>query len=192
MFDPTTLEQMAAARRAWEARELQEFLARQPEARPERRSASGLPRQRVYTPEDIAAAIRFHHRPEFATEHKTLAAIAGLAAQMTELYRRNVAPEDSAFEPHAALLQTLGIYAARGQQYTFPAEWLDVPLVRDLFAERVKQRLSGLSTFEQVHKFTLLERPFAPESGELTPTLKLRRGVILERNAELIEAMYSG
>jgi long-chain acyl-CoA synthetase len=80
--------------------------------------------------------------------------------------------------------------SARGEQYTFPAEWLDKPLVRELFAERVKQRLEGLSSFEQVHKFTLLERPFAPESGELTPTLKLRRGVILERNGDLIEAMY--
>lgn len=80
--------------------------------------------------------------------------------------------------------------SARGLEFTYPAEWLDKPLVRDLFIERVRQRLSGLSTFEQVHKFTLLERPFAPESGELTPTLKLRRGVILERNATLIDAMY--
>jgi len=54
MFDPKTLEQAAATRREWEARELREFLARQPESRPECRSASGLPVQRVYTPEDIA------------------------------------------------------------------------------------------------------------------------------------------
>ena len=54
MFDPDAIERTAAARRDWEARELREFLARQPEARAEYRTASGLPRKRVYTPEDVA------------------------------------------------------------------------------------------------------------------------------------------
>jgi methylmalonyl-CoA mutase N-terminal domain/subunit len=54
MDDASTLERIAAALREWDARELREFLARQPESRPEYRSASGLPRQRVYTPADLA------------------------------------------------------------------------------------------------------------------------------------------
>jgi len=54
MFDPDAIERSAAARRDWEARELAEFLARQPEASPERRTGSGLPLKRLYTPEDIA------------------------------------------------------------------------------------------------------------------------------------------
>ena len=55
MFDPEAIRRIAARRRDWEARELQEFMQRQPEAREEYRTASGLPLQRVYTPEDIAA-----------------------------------------------------------------------------------------------------------------------------------------
>jgi methylmalonyl-CoA mutase N-terminal domain/subunit len=43
----------AAMRRDWEDRELRHFLERQPEARPEYRTASGLPVNRVYTPEDV-------------------------------------------------------------------------------------------------------------------------------------------
>ena len=43
---------------------------------------------------------------------------------------------------------------------------------------------------EQVRKFTVLERPFSIEGGELTPTLKLKRQVIGERNSEAIERMY--
>ena len=54
MFDPDAIERVAAARRAWEADELRQFLERQPESRAECRTASGLPLRRVYTPEDVA------------------------------------------------------------------------------------------------------------------------------------------
>jgi 2-hydroxyisobutanoyl-CoA mutase large subunit len=56
MFDPDAIERIRARRKAWEAEELREFLARQPEAQPEYRTLSGLPLRRVYTPEDVAAA----------------------------------------------------------------------------------------------------------------------------------------
>jgi methylmalonyl-CoA mutase cobalamin-binding domain/chain len=54
MFDREELHRIAAARAAWEGRELREFQARQPERRAEYRSASGLPVKRLYTPEDLA------------------------------------------------------------------------------------------------------------------------------------------
>ncbi len=43
---------------------------------------------------------------------------------------------------------------------------------------------------EQVRKFTILPRPFSIESGEMTPTLKLKRKAICDMNLEAIEAMY--
>ena len=39
-------------------------------------------------------------------------------------------------------------------------------------------------------KFTLLNREFSLELGEVTPTLKLRRKVIMERFRREIDAMY--
>jgi methylmalonyl-CoA mutase N-terminal domain/subunit len=54
MFDPDAIERIRTEREAWEAHELREFLARQPEGRPDARTGSGLPVQRVYTPEDVA------------------------------------------------------------------------------------------------------------------------------------------
>src|SRR5438094_10085704 len=54
MFDPKAIERIRAEREAWEARELADFVKRQPEARPEYRTGRGLPGQRVYTPEDVA------------------------------------------------------------------------------------------------------------------------------------------
>jgi methylmalonyl-CoA mutase N-terminal domain/subunit len=54
MFDPDALKRQAAEKAAWEAGELAAFLARQPEARADYRTGSGLPVQRVYTPADVA------------------------------------------------------------------------------------------------------------------------------------------
>ncbi|MBI4254857.1 MAG: methylmalonyl-CoA mutase, partial [Candidatus Rokubacteria bacterium] len=54
MFDPEAIERIEADVRAWEARELREFLARQPERRRAYRTGSGLPVARVYTPADVA------------------------------------------------------------------------------------------------------------------------------------------
>ena len=54
MFDPEALKKIAAARRDWEENELSELVRRQPETRSGARTASGLPVERVYTPEDIA------------------------------------------------------------------------------------------------------------------------------------------
>jgi len=55
MFDPDALDRALAMRRDWEANELRAFLERQPEAREEHRTGSGLPVERVYTPEHIGA-----------------------------------------------------------------------------------------------------------------------------------------
>ena len=56
MFDPEALKRQADEKAEWEAKELAEFLARQPEARDDYRTGSGLPVQRIYTPADIADA----------------------------------------------------------------------------------------------------------------------------------------
>jgi len=55
MYDRESIERIRQQRERWEAGELGEFLARQPEARLEYRTVSGLPVKRVYTPEDVAA-----------------------------------------------------------------------------------------------------------------------------------------
>ncbi|HEY3251607.1 MAG TPA: long-chain fatty acid--CoA ligase [Ignavibacteria bacterium] len=47
-----------------------------------------------------------------------------------------------------------------------------------------------LAKYERVRKFALLDRPFTIESGELTPTLKLKRKVIEDRYKDLIDSFY--
>lgn len=60
----------------------------------------------------------------------------------------------------------------------------------EMFELRLKEMQKGLARFEQVKKFTLLPQAFSMESGELTPTLKLRRKVILQRYHSEINLMY--
>jgi methylmalonyl-CoA mutase cobalamin-binding domain/chain len=54
MYDREAIERIRGQRERWEADELRDFLARQPEARGEYRTLSGLPVARVYTPADVA------------------------------------------------------------------------------------------------------------------------------------------
>ena len=44
--------------------------------------------------------------------------------------------------------------------------------------------------YEQIKRFTLIPDSWETETGELTPTLKLKRKVIEEKYADLIERMY--
>lgn len=59
-----------------------------------------------------------------------------------------------------------------------------------LFDSRLKEMQHNFSNFHKVKRFTLLSNNFSMESGELTPTLKLRRKIISQRYHSEIELMY--
>jgi long-chain acyl-CoA synthetase len=90
--------------------------------------------------------------------------------------------------PNLDVLQTE--LASRGVSVSRDEALMD-PTAGDLYRARIDQRLSGVSPYEQVRKFTLLAQPFSIEAGELTPKLSLRRAVIGQRYAKEIEAMYT-
>ncbi|CAI0959412.1 AMP-dependent synthetase/ligase [Serratia quinivorans] len=62
--------------------------------------------------------------------------------------------------------------------------------ILEMFESRLREMQKELARFEQVKRFTLLPAAFSMELGELTPTLKLRRKVILQRYQSEIDAMY--
>jgi long-chain acyl-CoA synthetase len=64
------------------------------------------------------------------------------------------------------------------------------PVVLAELESLVEQTNSVLSRVEQVKKFEVLGQPWTPESGEVTPTLKLRRRIITDRYREAIEKLY--
>jgi len=59
-----------------------------------------------------------------------------------------------------------------------------------LLESELNQMQRNLANYERVRKFALLDRPFSIETGEITPSMKIRRKYIEERYGELIEKMY--
>ena len=71
-------------------------------------------------------------------------------------------------------------------------ELLAAPAVRALYQGVLDELNAGLAPFETIKKFELLERELNADAGELTPTLKVRRKVVSQTFAYLIESMYAG
>ncbi|MCX6539816.1 MAG: long-chain fatty acid--CoA ligase [Acidobacteria bacterium] len=65
------------------------------------------------------------------------------------------------------------------------------PDVQALFQRVLDQINLELAQFEKIKRFALLPSEMTIEGGELTPTLKLRRSVVEERWAAVIEQLYA-
>jgi len=63
--------------------------------------------------------------------------------------------------------------------------------IRSTIQARIDEVNLTLARVEQVKKFAILDRPFGIDTGELTPTMKLKRKVIAQKYAPQIEAMYA-
>ena len=66
---------------------------------------------------------------------------------------------------------------------------VDQEVVRK-FSETVDALNKPLGRVEQIKRFTLIDRAFSQETGELTPTLKLKRKVVMAHYNDIIEDMY--
>jgi long-chain acyl-CoA synthetase len=65
------------------------------------------------------------------------------------------------------------------------------PEIRTAIQRQIDQVNETLARVEQVKKFWILPKPFGIDTGELTPTLKIKRKVVAQMYAREIEAMYT-
>jgi long-chain acyl-CoA synthetase len=112
---------------------------------------------------------------------------------------KNVAPAniENDLKVHREISQALVI----GDRRPFVAALvtLDPDATADLTDEQKQQRIQEIvdevnrerSRFEQIKRFVILPRDFSMEEDEVTPTLKLKRSVVLEHFAPEIESIYS-
>lgn len=72
-----------------------------------------------------------------------------------------------------------------------PQEMISSAWVHDLIEGEIKRLTAHLAQFETIKRFALIEREFTFDGGELTFTLKLKRRVIENRYAGVIERLYA-
>lgn len=63
--------------------------------------------------------------------------------------------------------------------------------LRDYIFGRIELLQAQFTNYEKIKRIALLAKPFTMEDGELTNTLKLRRKVVLERYADVIDEIYA-
>jgi long-chain acyl-CoA synthetase len=74
--------------------------------------------------------------------------------------------------------------------WTDRAQLLAMPTVQAKMNKEVESRFEGLAHFETPKKIALLENDFSVDSGELTPTLKVKRRVIDTNYKSVIDGLY--
>jgi long-chain acyl-CoA synthetase len=89
-------------------------------------------------------------------------------------------------------IEQLGAWAAENEVESESVEDLVArPEVLEVFQQAVDAVNAELARYEQIREFRLLPESLTIEGGFLTPTLKVKRRVVDERFADIIEEIYS-
>lgn len=78
-----------------------------------------------------------------------------------------------------------------GYDWNTRDELISLPEVKDIYDDVIKNSMEGFAQFERVRKYKLLTKEFTIEDGELTPSLKIKRNVVLKKYSDLIDEIYN-
>ncbi len=93
----------------------------------------------------------------------------------------------------AIALAPVGNWAERkGLAYSGYQDLTQKPEVRGLIRGEIEKCNQGLPEAARVRRFLLLAKDFDADDAEVTRTRKLRRRVIAEKYAPVIDALYNG
>jgi long-chain acyl-CoA synthetase len=83
------------------------------------------------------------------------------------------------------------IASKQGIAFSNPEQLLDDPSFIRIVDDHVAERNGHLARYETIKRYRIIKKEFSQETGELTPSLKIKRNVIHEQYADLIESMYA-
>jgi long-chain acyl-CoA synthetase len=92
-----------------------------------------------------------------------------------------IVPDFDKLESHAR---------AKGIPFRDRAELCRRPELIDFLLGEVNRVTPDLASYERVKKIAVLDRDFEIGLGEVTPTLKVKRDIVEQKYADLIEALY--
>ncbi len=76
------------------------------------------------------------------------------------------------------------------QNYSNFKELKELPGVHNLIRSEIDRLTTKLASYETIKNFILADEPFTIESGELTPSLKIKRRVVEQKYKQAIDQMY--
>jgi long-chain acyl-CoA synthetase len=81
---------------------------------------------------------------------------------------------------------------SHGLEYRDPESFSQLPEVQEEVARAVAEANDTVARVEQVKKWVIVPDEWTPDSGEVTPSLKLKRRIVLDKYSDQIESMYAG
>ena len=83
-----------------------------------------------------------------------------------------------------------GYLKSKGHEGLSPSDMATHQETAALFTSEVESRMGSFPNYEKIKKFTVCDRLFELERGEITPSLKIKRKIVTENFKEAIDAMY--
>mgnify|MGYP005831475707 CR=1 FL=1 len=80
--------------------------------------------------------------------------------------------------------------AEQGISFSDRADLIGKPEVIKLYEQEIELQMKDYARVEQIRRFKLLEAEWSQSTGELTPTMKVKRKIIAQKYAKEIEEMY--
>lgn len=77
-----------------------------------------------------------------------------------------------------------------GWKFENQKELVELPEVLKIYDNEIRQFSKTLASHEKIRKFKLMDHEFTVDSGEMTPTMKVKRKVIETNYKEVIDEMY--
>ncbi len=77
-------------------------------------------------------------------------------------------------------------------QFRDNKDLIEMPEVIEQFSKEVREVNKSLGEYEQIKRFRLVTEEWTPQTGELSPTLKLKRNLLTDKYKETISEIYFG
>jgi len=77
-----------------------------------------------------------------------------------------------------------------GIQFSGPEELVESDDFRAIVDRHVEERNSDLAKYETIKYYHIINHAFSEETGELTPSLKVKRKVVMEIHRDIVDSMY--